>query len=90
MSILVLSVTLSAASYFSRRPNASNRISSRDELNVALNAAVQDCLASLPNGTETCDTRLEDSVRNLCAQDGQLDACTDGKVEQYYKARQLK
>ena len=87
MSILVLSVTLSAASYLSRRPNVQNRALSREELNLALNAAIQDCIASLPNGTDTCDAQLQDSVKDLCIQDSQLDACHDGKVEQYYKAR---
>lgn len=87
MSILVLSVTLSAASYLSRRPNVQNRALSREELNLALNAAIQDCIASLPDGTDSCDAQLQDSVRNLCMQDSQLDACHDGKVEQYYKAR---
>ena len=89
MAVLVLSVTLSAVTFYSRQ-GSSNTIQSREGLNTAVNAAVKQCLDSLPAGTPDCDSQLKDSVANLCAKDSSLDACHDGKVDQYYKARSQK
>lgn len=90
MAVLVLSVTLSAITFYSRRPSPSNAVQSREELNSVVNAAVKHCIDSLPAGTPDCDSQLRDSVAGLCAQDSGLDACRDGKVDQYYRARQQK
>ena len=90
MAVLVLSVTLSAISFYTRQPSPSNAIQSKEELNSAVNAAVKHCIDSLPAGTPDCDSKLKDSITSLCTQDSELDACRDGKVEQYYKARQQK
>ena len=89
MAVLVLSVTLSAITFYSRQ-TPSNAIQSREGLNAAVNAAVKQCIDSLPSGTPDCDSQLKDSIANLCAKDSSLDACHDGKVDQYYKARPIK
>jgi hypothetical protein len=84
MAILVLSVTLSALTFYSRRP----AVQTRPDLNSQVNAMISTCAQSLPNGTQECDSQLKDVVTQLCQQDNSLDACTDGKVQQYYQARQ--
>ena len=89
MAVLVLSVTLSAITFYSRQ-TPSNAIQSMEGLNAAVNAAVKQCIDSLPAGTPDCDSQLKDSIANLCAKDSSLDACHDGKVDQYYKARPIK
>jgi hypothetical protein len=85
MAILVLSVTLSAITFYSRRPTA---LTSSD-LNSQVNAMVASCLQTLPNGTQQCDSQLRDAVIQLCQQDNSLDACKDGKTQQYYSERKL-
>ena len=87
MGVLVLSVTLSALTFYARQPSPSSAIRSREQLNSVINAAVKQCIDSLPAGNPDCDAHLKDTVANVCAQDNGLDACHDGKVDQYYKAR---
>jgi hypothetical protein len=84
MAILVLSVTLSAITFYSRRP----AVQTRSDLNSQVNAMISGCLQSLPNGTQECDSQLKGIVTQLCQQDSSLDACKDGRVQQYYQARQ--
>ena len=47
------------------------------------------CLKSLPKGYAACDSELSPAVSKICAEHiGQpIDACSDGKVAQYYKIR---
>ncbi|MGC2382030.1 MAG: hypothetical protein WA631_02840 [Nitrososphaeraceae archaeon] len=58
-------------------------------INARLNSVVNFCLKSLPKGYATCDSQLSPAVSKICAEHiGQpIDACSDGKVAQYYKIR---
>jgi hypothetical protein len=85
MAILVLSVTLSAISFYSRRSN----VQTSSDLNSRVNAMVASCLQTLPNGTQQCDSQLKDVIMQLCQQDNSLDACKDGKTQQYYNQRHM-
>lgn len=86
MAVLVLSVTLSTLTFYSRRPSSS--VQTGSDLNSQVNAMVSGCIQSLPDGRPECDSQLKEIVAQLCQQDSSLDACTDGKVQQYYQARQ--
>jgi hypothetical protein len=59
----------------------------QSQINARLNGVVDFCMKSLPNGTQACDKQLKDVVTQVCANIGELDACHDEKVDQYYKAR---
>jgi hypothetical protein len=86
MAILVLSVTLSALTFYSRRTSPS--IQTLSDLNSQVNAMVSGCIQALPNGTPECDSQLKEIVSQLCQQNNDsLDACKDGRVQQYYQMR---
>lgn len=87
MAVLVLSVTLSALTFYSRGPSSS--IPTGSDLNSQANAMVSGCIQSLPNGTQGCDSQLKEIVTQLCQQDSALDVCKDGQVQKYYQTRQL-
>lgn len=86
MVVLISSVVASAVSFFNKPPTNANNSNAR------LNQVVDFCLRSLPNGTSVCDSELLPVVNKLCTEDGArgiMDACTDGRVQQYYKARDI-
>jgi hypothetical protein len=89
MVVLISSVVAGTLSFFNKPPAGSGN-SNNTFVNARLNQVVDFCLRSLPNGTSVCDSELSPVVNKLCAQDGAravMDACTDGRVQQYYKAR---
>lgn len=83
-AILVFSVVFSAISFYQPRATTT-----REQLNSQVNGLVDSCIKSLPAGIPQCDEQLRDIVSRLCQQDPTLDACSDGRVEQYYKTRGL-
>jgi hypothetical protein len=89
MVVLVSSVVAGAISFYSR-PSTTN--DNKMLLNARLNSVVNFCIQSLPNGTAVCDGQLAAAVNKICEENkGQmsLDACHDGKVNQYYKNRNV-
>jgi Na+-transporting NADH:ubiquinone oxidoreductase subunit NqrC len=94
MVVLISSVVAGAASFFNKPQTSSNNNNNNNNafLNARLNQVVDFCMRSLPNGTSACDNQLLPVVNEICGQDGakaMIDACTDGKVLQYYKARNI-
>lgn len=96
MVVLISSVVAGAASFFNKPPTSSNNSNNNNNnnafLNARLNQVVDFCMRSLPNGTSACDNQLLPVVNEICGQDdakAMIDACTDGKVLQYYKARNI-
>lgn len=81
-AILVFSVVFGAVSFY--RPRATT---TREQLNSQVNGLVDSCVKTLPAGIPECDEQLRDIVSRLCQQDPTLDACSDGRVEEYYKSR---
>ena len=91
MVVLISSVVAGAVSFFNKPPTNPNN-SNNAFVNARLNQVVDFCLRSLPNGTSVCDSELLPVVNKLCNEDGArgiMDACTDGRVQQYYKARDV-
>ena len=91
MVVLISSVVAGAVSFFNKPQTSRNN--NNAILNARLNQVVDFCIRSLPNGTSACDNQLLPVVNEICGQDGakaMIDACTDGKVLQYYKARNIK
>jgi Na+-transporting NADH:ubiquinone oxidoreductase subunit NqrC len=93
MVVLISSVVAGAASFFNKPQTSSNNNNNNNAfLNARLNQVVDFCMTSLPNGTSACDNQLLPVLNEICGQDGakaMIDACTDGKVLQYYKARNI-
>jgi Na+-transporting NADH:ubiquinone oxidoreductase subunit NqrC len=93
MVVLISSVVAGAASFFNKPQTSSNNNNNNNAfLNARLNQVVDFCMRSLPNGTSACDNQLLPVLNEICGQDGakaMIDACTDGKVLQYYKARNI-
>lgn len=92
MVVLVSSVVAGAVSFFNK-PQTSSNNNNNAFLNTRLNQVVDFCIRSLPNGTFACDNQLLPVVNEICGQGGAraiIDACTDGKVLQYYKVRNIK
>ncbi len=93
MVVLISSVVAGAASFFNKPQTSSNNNNNNNAfLNARLNQVVDFCVRSLPNGTSACDNQLLPVVNEICGQDSakaMIDACTDGKVLQYYKARNI-
>src|SRR5215212_2366466 len=89
MVVLISSVVAGAVSFFNKPPTNANN-SNNAFVNARLNQVVDFCLRSLPNGTSVCDSELWPVVNKLGNEDGArgiMDAWTDGRVQQYYKAR---
>ena len=72
-----------------RSPSANSNTNNIPLINTRLNSVVNFCLKSLPKGYAACDRQLSPAVSKICAEHaGQpIDACSDGKVAQYYKIR---
>lgn len=91
MGVLVSSIVAGAMSYFNRSSSTANN-NNQILLNERVNNIVDFCINSLPNGTTTCDDRLGPLLNKICNGENNtaqqsLNACHDGKVEQYYKVR---
>ena len=89
--VLGSSVFVGASSLFrnsqQQAVNVNNNITL---LNARLNNVVDFCINSLPKGMPACDNQLRFIVNQVCEKtNGQqiLDACHNGKVDQYYKVR---
>lgn len=89
MVVLGSSVLVGAISLYNRSSsNAPAPIGvNQSQINARLNGVVDFCMKSLPIGIKPCDKQLKDVVTQICASVGELDACHDGKVDQYYKVR---
>jgi hypothetical protein len=86
MAVLGSSVLVGALSLYNR--SSLNAPPNQSGLNVRLNTILDICLKSLPNGIQACDKQLKDLVTQVrAANNGELDACHNGKVDQYYVAR---
>ena len=93
MGVLLSSAVAGAISFYNRAPSSNNNNNNNGNniplINSRLNSVVNFCLKSLPKGYAACDGQLGPAVEKLCADHaGQpIDACSDGKVAQYYKVR---
>ena len=86
MAVLGSSVLVGASLYNRPSSNAPPTIGvNQSDLNARLNSILDFCLNSLPNGIHACDRQLKNVVTEVCAaNNGKLDACHNGKVDQYY------
>ena len=89
MGVLLSSAVAGAISFYNRSPNITNDNNNIPLINARLNSVVNFCLKSLPKGYAACDSQLSPAVSKICAEHaGQpIDACRDGKVDQYYRIR---
>jgi hypothetical protein len=89
MGVLLSSAVAGAISFYNRAPSANTDNNNIPLINARLNSVVNFCLKSLPKGYAACDSQLSPAVSKICAEHtGQpIDACSDGKVAQYYKIR---
>lgn len=90
MAVLGSSVLVGAVSLYNRSSSSAPTTigANQSELNARLNSILDFCLNSLPNGLQACDRQLKNVVTEVCAaNNGALDACHNGKVDQYYVAR---
>jgi hypothetical protein len=92
MVVLISSVVAGAVTLFNRSSTSANNSNDAALLNARLNEFVNLCMRSLPNGTSVCDNQLLPVVSKICAESNAkqvIDACSDGKVVQYYKNRNI-
>ena len=88
MAVLASSVLAGASSLFSGRGSSPSSNTQQGDTNTQLNNVVDFCMKSLPNGIPECDSQLREIVNSVCNNNkDNLDACHDGKVDQYYRAR---
>jgi hypothetical protein len=88
MIVLVSSVVAGASTLFTGTP--STRVE-RQDINIQLNSVIDFCLQSLPEGTPECDNQLGEVVVSTCkANNNDLDACMNDRVNQYYAMRNVK
>lgn len=88
MIVLVSSVVAGASTLFTGTP--STRVE-RQDINIQLNSVIDFCLQSLPEGTPECDNQLREVVVSTCkANNNDLDACMNDRVNQYYAMRNVK
>jgi hypothetical protein len=88
MIVLVSSVVAGASTLFTGTP--STRVE-RQDINIQLNSVIDFCLKSLPEGTPECDNQLVEVVVSTCkANNNDLDACMNDRVNQYYTMRNVK
>src|SRR5215510_12872233 len=89
MGVLLSSAVAGAISFYNRSPSTNDNSNNIPLINARLNSVVNFCLKALPKGYAACDSQLGPAVDKICADHaGQpIDACTDGKVAQYYKTR---
>ena len=88
MIVLVSSVGAGASTLFTGTPST---IVERQDINIQLNSVIDFCLKSLPEGTPECDNQLGEVVVSTCkANNNDLDACMNDRVNQYYAMRNVK
>jgi hypothetical protein len=88
MIVLVSSVGAGASTLFTGTPSTSVE---RQDINIQLNSVIDFCLKSLPEGTPECDNQLGEVVVSTCkANNNDLDACMNDRVNQYYAMRNVK
>lgn len=90
IAVLGSSVVVGGISLYNRSSssNANNPSNNLIGLNGRLNNVVSFCMNSLPSGIKACDNELRSLVSRVCiSTNGQLDACHNGLVDQYYKIR---
>jgi hypothetical protein len=88
MAVLLLSVLVSAISVYTRSSSPSPSIKQAEaQLNDKINQILDICTRSLPNGIPACDNQLRDGINKVCESNNKLDACHDGRVNQYYTIR---
>ena len=88
MIVLVSSVAAGATTLFTGTP--STRVE-RQDINFQINSVIDFCLKSLPEGTPECDNQLGEVVVSTCkANNNDLDACMNDRVNQYYTMRNVK
>ncbi len=86
MVVLGSSVLVGAISLYNRSSSNGPAVN-QSQINARLNGVVDFCMKSLPVGIKPCDNQLKNFVTQICASIGELDACHNGKVDQYYKVR---
>lgn len=86
MVVLGSSVLVGAMSFYNRSSSNVPAVN-ESQINARLNGVVDFCMKSLPVGIKPCDNQLKTFVTQICASVGELDACHNGKVDQYYKVR---
>ena len=86
MVVLGSSVLVGAISLYNRSSSNVPAVN-ESQINARLNGVVDFCMKSLPVGIKPCDNQLKTFVTQLCASIGELYACHNGKVDQYYKVR---
>jgi hypothetical protein len=85
--MVVLVSSVAASSYFAGTPSTKTE---NQDINNQLNRIIDFCLKSLPEGTPECDNQLGDVVVSTCkANNNNLDACMNDKVNQYYSMRRI-
>ena len=92
MAVLASSAVIAGASSLfcgGGRSSQSNNIQQQQgDTNTQLNNIVNFCMESLPNGIPECDNKLREIVNGVCYNhNDNLDACRDGRVNQYYTVR---
>ena len=86
MVVLGSSVLVGAMSFYNRSSSNVPAVN-ESQINARLNGVVDFCMKSLPVGIKSCDNQLKNLVSQICVSIGELDACHNGKVDQYYKVR---
>jgi hypothetical protein len=86
MVVLGSSVLVGAISLYNRSSSNVPAVN-ESQINARLNGVVDFCMRSLPVGIKSCDNQLKNLVSQICASIGELDACDNGKVDQYYNIR---
>jgi hypothetical protein len=86
MVVLGSSVLVGAISLYNRSSSNVPAVN-ESQINARLNGVVDFCMKSLPVGIKSCDNQLKNLVSQICASIGVLDACHNGKVDQYYNTR---
>ena len=90
MAVLASSAVIAGASslFSGGRPSQSNNTQKQGNINIQLNSIINFCRESLPNGIPECDSQLREIVNSVCYKhNDNLDACHDGKMNQYYTVR---
>lgn len=83
-AVLFFSFTLAAISISSPQETVT-----LEEFNAQVNGFVDSCMQTLPEGIPECDEQLRSIVTEVCEAQPSLDACTDGRVDEYYRARDM-
>src|SRR3954454_24570422 len=88
MAVLWLSFLVRPISVYTRSsPPAPSIKQAEAQLNDKINQILDICTRSLPNGIPACDNQLRDGINKVYESNNKLDACHDGRVNQYYRIR---